>query len=145
MLELYFLYIALVKGIAATMLFWFFYVSSFFFPHRCALPASAEKKAFAHVAFLSMTMQQVEADQAERKRLLRSAAAQVEAAVAERRGSDKPAAVRIFRGESAEGSQQLKGESTSKPRKVGWGGRVRFKALRREILAARIAPGQEDG
>ena len=144
MLELYFLYIALVKGIAATMLFWFFYVSSFFFPHRCALPASAEKKAFAHVAFLSMTMQQVEADQAERKRLLRSAAAQVEAAVAERRGSDKPAAVRIFRGESAD-SSVLKCESTSKPRKVGWGGRVRFKALRREILAARIAPGQEDG
>ena len=46
MLELYFLYIALVKGVAATMLFWFFYVGSFFFPHRCALPASAEKKAF---------------------------------------------------------------------------------------------------
>ena len=70
LIELYFMSIYTVKAFAATGRFYFFCIGSFFRPHRCAFPAGSEQHAYAHAAFLSMVMRQVESDAEERLILL---------------------------------------------------------------------------
>lgn len=62
-LELYFIVVCFIKGVARLGWHTYYFVFSFFYPHRCAFPTGNEATDLAHVAFASVVMMQVELDQ----------------------------------------------------------------------------------
>ena len=61
--ELYFLFVCLLKGLGVRNGFYtFFYLFSFFNPHKCAYRPGQESKDLCHVAFVALIAKQVGKD-----------------------------------------------------------------------------------